>query len=121
MIPQYLPCRLRGVAGSDDTALIQGLFGLMWEAEHRHICGVLDALPLRRLFESQWSYEFDQKPSRIERLSAQATEVNIRLVLANDFLFRVDLASMRESLEIRVPMLDEDLFTFGLSLPHASK
>ena len=26
-----------------------------------------------------------------------------------------------ESLEIRVPMLDEDLFAFGLSLPHALK
>jgi asparagine synthase (glutamine-hydrolysing) len=121
MIPQYLPDRLRDVAGSDDTALIQDLFGLLWEAEHRHICCVLDALPLRRLFEPQWRYEFDHKSSRIERLSAQATEVNIRLILANDFLFKVDLASMRESLEIRVPMLDEDLFACGLSLPHALK
>ena len=25
---------------------------------------------------------------------------------------------MKESLEVRVPMLDEDLFAFGLSLPH---
>jgi asparagine synthase (glutamine-hydrolysing) len=28
---------------------------------------------------------------------------------------------MKESLEIRVPMLDEDLFAFGLSLPHRLK
>ena len=28
---------------------------------------------------------------------------------------------MRESLEVRVPMLDEDLFAFGLSLPHCLK
>jgi asparagine synthase (glutamine-hydrolysing) len=28
---------------------------------------------------------------------------------------------MRESLEVRVPMLDEQLFTFGLSLPHHLK
>jgi asparagine synthase (glutamine-hydrolysing) len=28
---------------------------------------------------------------------------------------------MRESLEVRVPMLDEDLFAFGLSLPHYLK
>jgi asparagine synthase (glutamine-hydrolysing) len=41
--------------------------------------------------------------------------------LPNDFLFKVDTASMRESLEVRVPMLDEDLFTFGLSLPHFLK
>jgi asparagine synthase (glutamine-hydrolysing) len=28
---------------------------------------------------------------------------------------------MRESLEVRVPMLDEDLFQFGLSIPHHLK
>ena len=49
------------------------------------------------------------------------TEVYTRLTMANDFLFKVDIASMRESLEVRVPMLDEDLFAFGLSLPHARK
>jgi asparagine synthase (glutamine-hydrolysing) len=57
----------------------------------------------------------------LERLSAHATEVNVRLVLANDFLPKVDTASMRESLEVRVPMLDEDLFAFGLLLPHCLK
>jgi asparagine synthase (glutamine-hydrolysing) len=57
----------------------------------------------------------------LESLSAHATEVNVRLTLPNDFLFKVDTASMKESLEIRVPMLDEDLFAFGLSLPHHLK
>jgi asparagine synthase (glutamine-hydrolysing) len=41
--------------------------------------------------------------------------------MANAFLFKVDTASKKESLEVRVPMLDEDLFAFGLSLPHALK
>ena len=62
-----------------------------------------------------------RKASRLELLSAHTTEINTRLSLSNDFLFKVDLASMRESLEIRVPMLDEDLFSFGLSLPHTLK
>jgi asparagine synthase (glutamine-hydrolysing) len=57
----------------------------------------------------------------LERLSAHTSEINVRLMLANDFLFKVDSASMKESLEIRVPMLDEDLFAFGLSLPHRLK
>src|SRR5206468_9826008 len=57
----------------------------------------------------------------LERLSLQATEVNTRLLLPNDFLFKVDAASMKESLEVRVPMLDEELFAFGLSLPHHLK
>jgi asparagine synthase (glutamine-hydrolysing) len=121
LIAHHLPYRLRDVASSDNTALVQGLFCWLREAEHRPICDTLEALPIRRCFEPQWHYEFADKPSRIERLSAQATEVNIRLVLANDFLCKVDLASMRESLEVRVPMLDEDLFAFGLSLPHALK
>jgi len=50
-----------------------------------------------------------------------ATEANVRLILPNDFLFKVDTASMKEGLEVRVPMLDEELFAFGLSLPHRLK
>src|SRR5262249_37479158 len=72
-------------------------------------------------FEPQWEYYLQPGASRLERLSAHATEVNTRLILPNDFLFKVDMASMRESLEVRVPMLDEDLFAFGLSLPHNLK
>src|SRR5262245_56176370 len=59
--------------------------------------------------------------SRVEKLSMLATEADLRLRLPNDFLFKVDTASMKESLEVRVPMLDEDLFAFGLSLPHNLK
>jgi asparagine synthase (glutamine-hydrolysing) len=54
-------------------------------------------------------------------LAAQATEINFRLSLPNDYLFKVDMASMKEGLEIRVPLLDEDLITFGLSLPYKFK
>src|SRR4051812_22382592 len=43
----------------------------------------------------------------------------MRLALPNDFLFKVDIASMRHGLEVRVPMLDEHLIAFGLGLPHA--
>jgi asparagine synthase (glutamine-hydrolysing) len=45
----------------------------------------------------------------------------VRLSLPNDYLFKVDTASMKESLEVRVPLLDEELFEFGLSLPHYLK
>jgi asparagine synthase (glutamine-hydrolysing) len=31
------------------------------------------------------------------------------------------MASMKEGLEVRVPMLDEQLFAFGLTLPHRLK
>ena len=78
-------------------------------------------MSVRRLFERQWEHHLLPGASRLEQLSALLTEVNVRLTLTNDFLFKVDTASMRESLEVRVPMLDEDLFAFGLTLPHSLK
>jgi len=121
IVRQHLPQRAKEIAGADDTSIIQDLFCWIREDEHRRLCLNRDALPVRRLFERQWQHELPRSASRLERLSAHATEVNTRLMLPNDFLFKVDIGSMRQSLEIRVPMLDEDLFSFGLSLPHHLK
>jgi asparagine synthase (glutamine-hydrolysing) len=113
--------RMRSLSEADDTSIIQNLFCWIREEEHSELCRDTHSLPVRRLFEREWGHCLPTGTSRLERLSAQVTEANIRLVLANDYLFKVDTASMRESLEIRVPMLDEDLFAFGLSLPHYLK
>ncbi|MEP6958916.1 MAG: asparagine synthase (glutamine-hydrolyzing) [Nitrospirota bacterium] len=122
LVPANLPQRFTELAGADDIAVIQHLFSWVGEQEHRRLC--LDdgkVLPIRRLFESQWEHRLPRGSSRVERLSALATEANVRLVLPNDFLFKVDTASMKESLEVRVPMLDEDLFALGMRLPHYLK
>src|SRR4029077_19512551 len=103
------------------TAIIQDLFSWVRAEEHKALCRDEGILPVRRLFEPQWEYCLPRSSSRLERLSLHTTEINTRLVLPNDFLFKVDTASMKESLEIRVPMLDEELFAFGLSLPHRLK
>jgi asparagine synthase (glutamine-hydrolysing) len=116
-----LPQRVRDLSAADNTTIVQTLLCWIRQEEHRKLCRIADALPIRRLFEPEWEYNLSSGAPRLERLSAQATEVNARLVLPNDFLFKVDTASMGESLEIRVPMLDEDLFAFGLSLPHRLK
>jgi asparagine synthase (glutamine-hydrolysing) len=121
VVPARFPQRLRDLAGADDTSVIQSLLCWVREQEHRDLCRDTNVLPIRRWFEPQWEYDLPPGAPRLERLSAHATEVNTRLILPNDFLFKVDLASMRESLEVRVPMLDEDLFAFGLSLPHHLK
>jgi asparagine synthase (glutamine-hydrolysing) len=113
------PQRFVDMIRADDTSTIQQLFCWVREREHEALCIDTNLLPVRRLFEPQW--ELPTGVSRLERLSAHATEANVRLVLPNDFLFKVDIASMKESLEIRVPMLDENLFAFGLSLPHRLK
>ena len=104
-----------------DTSIIAGLFRWVRDEELHELLPDLKVDPVRRLFEKSWSHEFPAGANAIERLSAHATEVNVRLILPNDFLFKVDVGSMRESLEIRVPMLDEDLFELGLSLPHRLK
>ncbi|WNM58131.1 asparagine synthase (glutamine-hydrolyzing) [Candidatus Nitrospira allomarina] len=115
------PERIRDLTGADDTRILQTLFCWIREDEHKNLCLDTNLLPVRRLFEPQWEHRLAGKVSRLERLSAHATEVDARLRLPNDFLFKVDMASMKESLEVRVPLLDEELFAFGLCLPHHLK
>ena len=111
--------RLGDLAGADDTGILQTVFSWIPERDHAVLTRRLGEVePTRRLFERQWRNGLGAG-SRLERLSAHAVEVNVRLVLANDFLPKVDTGSMRHSLEMRVPMLDEDLIDFGLALPHA--
>jgi asparagine synthase (glutamine-hydrolysing) len=118
---ERLPQRMQELDSADDTSILQALRSWIGEEEHKHLCRQMGVLPVRRWFEPQWEYSLPARACRLERLSAHATEVDTRLTLPNDFLFKVDTASMRESLEVRVPMLDEDLFAFGLSLPHDMK
>jgi asparagine synthase (glutamine-hydrolysing) len=111
--------RVRDLAGADDASILQTIFSWVREREHRQLLGDPDGVePPGRLFEPRWSYSLAHGASRLERLSAHAVEANVRLVLANDYLVKVDTASMRHSLEVRVPMLDEDLIEFGFTLPH---
>jgi asparagine synthase (glutamine-hydrolysing) len=112
------PQRIQNLSGADNTSIIQTLWCWIREEEHARLCRDTGMLPVRRLFEPQWNYDLPKAASRLESLAAQLTEINTRLILPNDFLFKVDTASMKESLEIRVPMLDEDLFSFALSLPY---
>jgi asparagine synthase (glutamine-hydrolysing) len=113
--------RMKSLAQADDTSVVQSMYCWLSDEEHAALCQDRDLLPVRRLFEPQWDYHLPAHAGRLERLSAHATEVGMRLTMANDYLFKVDSASMKESLEVRVPMLDEDLVAFGLSLPHHLK
>ncbi len=121
LAPASMPHRLRDLTGGDDTTVIQSLYSWLRPTDHKRLCRDDHLLPIRRLFEPQLEHSLPRRASRLERLSAHATEANLRLILPGDYLFKVDMASMKESLEVRVPMLDEDLFAFGLSLPHNLK
>jgi asparagine synthase (glutamine-hydrolysing) len=121
VVGSHHPKRVQGLAGADDVAVVQRQFCPMPEDDHQQLSRGTDLLPVRRLFERTWDHNLPARSSRLERLSAHMTEVNVRLELANDFLFKVDMASMKESLEVRVPLLDENLLELGLSLPHSLK
>lgn len=60
-------------------------------------------------------------PSDMEELSRQMTSNHFDLSLPSDMLRKVDMMSMRAGIEVRVPMLDEDLVELALSLPHRMK
>lgn len=110
--------RLKELSDADDAAVLQALWSWLRPEEHAELCRDATLLPVRRWFEPTWEYRLPPRAGRAEHLSARATEIITRMTLANDFLFKVDIASMKEGLEIRVPFLDEDLFAFGLTLPH---
>jgi len=120
-IPAQVPRRLRLLENADDVGVVQAFRSWVRDDEHRRLVRTQNAEPVRRLFEPQWRYDLPRDACRSERLSALCTEMDTRLFLSNDMLFKVDMASMKESLEVRVPMLDEDLFAFGLALPHSLK
>jgi len=94
---------------------------LLDAATHRALCGADTGAPVSRFFEPSWEYVWDGRPTAGERRVAYATEASTRVTLANDYLVKVDLATMAHGLELRVPMLDEDLFSFALTLPSALK
>jgi len=57
----------------------------------------------------------------LETLSQRITESCFAVSLPGDMLRKVDMMSMRASIEVRVPLLDEDVVALGVSLPHRLK
>ena len=51
----------------------------------------------------------------------QVSLFDIRHYLADDLLYKVDMASMRNSLEVRLPFLDHNLVEFAINLPTSLK
>jgi asparagine synthase (glutamine-hydrolysing) len=59
--------------------------------------------------------------SDLESISRQMTLNHFDVSLPSDMLRKVDMMSMRAGIEVRVPMLDEDLVGLALALPHRMK
>jgi asparagine synthetase B (glutamine-hydrolysing) len=108
-------------AGRRDSAvLLAGLSSYLTETQKADLVrpeARADLLPVARLFDGY-------RPAGVrdlEELSRRITDTLFRVVLPSDMLRKVDMMSMRASIEVRVPLLDEDVAGLGLSLPHRLK
>ncbi|HXV85055.1 MAG TPA: asparagine synthase (glutamine-hydrolyzing) [Gemmatimonadales bacterium] len=108
-------------AGRDDIAqVLAGMSSYLTE-DHKADLVLPDArtalLPAARHFNGNGPHaDLD-----LESVSRRMTDVLFAVSLPSDMLRKVDMMSMRAGLEVRVPMLDEDLVDFGVTLPHRLK
>lgn len=71
--------------------------------------------------------EYDIRKKNVLKHFTPAGNINevlrtdMELVLANDMLFKVDMMSMANGLEVRTPFLDHRVVNFAFSLPVSSK
>ena len=104
----------------DSSAVIAGLSNYLSESQKADLLlpGAAEGLePVYRHFDG-----YRPAPAaNVEELSRRMTEKLFAVSLPSDMLRKVDMMSMRASIEVRVPMLDEDMVALGLTLPHRYK
>jgi asparagine synthase (glutamine-hydrolysing) len=108
-------------AGRDDSAvLLAGLSNYLSEEQKRSLV----IRPARDGLMDVYRHFDGYQPAGVadlEELSRRVTENLFAVSLPSDMLRKVDMMSMRASIEVRVPMLDEALVATGLTLPHRLK
>jgi asparagine synthase (glutamine-hydrolysing) len=111
--------RLARAGRSSPAALLAGLSSYLSEPEKEEL-----VLPGARGGLQAGDRHFGdpyENFSGIESLSRQMTLNHFDVSLPSDMLRKVDMMSMRAGIEVRVPMLDEDLVGLALSLSHRMK
>jgi asparagine synthase (glutamine-hydrolysing) len=105
---------------SDSAVLIAGLSNYLSEEQKRELILPDAGAQLRPVYRHFDGY---QPPgvSDLEELSRRMTEKLFAVSLPGDMLRKVDMMSMRAGIEVRVPMLDEEMAALGLSLSHGMK
>lgn len=108
-------------AGRNDVAaMIAGLGNYLTEPQKQALVPAAAREDLQSVYRL---YEDHDAPavSDLEQVSRRLTETQFAISLPSQMLRKVDMMSMRASIEVRVPLLDEDVVALGLSLPHALK
>jgi asparagine synthase (glutamine-hydrolysing) len=111
---------LANAARRNAAALLSGFSNYLSEEEKQELVrpeANVGLLPCDRHFD-------DYAPAAsndLEELSRRITEKQFAVSLPSDMLRKVDMMSMRASIEVRVPLLDEELVALGLTLSHRLK
>jgi asparagine synthase (glutamine-hydrolysing) len=111
--------RLAQAGRTDSSALLAGLCSYLTEQEKEQL--VTPGARRGLLGGSRHFGVADGGMMEIETLSGQLTGGHFGVSLPSDMLRKVDMMSMLAGIEVRVPMLDEDLVGLALSLPHRLK
>lgn len=104
----------------DSSVLMAGLSNYLSEEQKAD----LTSPELHQQFEPIYRHFDGYEPSgtsSLEELSRRMTENLFSVGLVSDMLRKVDMMSMLAGIEVRVPMLDEELVSVGLGLPHKFK
>jgi asparagine synthase (glutamine-hydrolysing) len=133
-LPGPLPAMLGKTIGGIPIAAAQKVraFGRrLMEPEHVRFLGLAAYIPHEDRMglytdEMRRRYSVDRVAKRFGELYDASTatdpinrllELDIQTYLSDDILTKVDIASMAHSLEVRCPLVDQDLMVFAASLP----
>ncbi len=111
---------LAQAAERDAAMLVAGLSNYLNETQKRELMSPGAGEQLQTVYRQFDGYE-PPGVSDLEELSRRLTENLFAVSLPADMLRKVDMMSMLASIEVRVPMLDEELVAIGLRLPHRLK
>ncbi|MDQ3821575.1 MAG: asparagine synthase (glutamine-hydrolyzing), partial [Acidobacteriota bacterium] len=100
--------------------LLAGLSNYLSEEQKQELVRADERASLREIYPLYDGHR-PEGTSELEELSRRLTENFFNLGLPSDMLRKVDMMSMHTSIEVRVPMLDEEVVRIGLSLPHRLK
>jgi asparagine synthase (glutamine-hydrolysing) len=90
-------------------------------------CGFADETEIENILKVKVSKEYLERKSQILQYISEKGSINevlysdMHLVLQNDMLTKIDIMSMANSLEVRVPFLDHNLVNYVFSLPSEFK
>lgn len=104
---------------TQSSALLAGLCSYLTEQEKEDLVRPSARLGLLSGYRHFGAAEGGM--AEMEALSGQLTARHFGVSLPSDMLRKVDMMSMLAGIEVRVPMLDEELVDLALSLPHRLK